>query len=271
MAVAEHSPAAPPQYGRRASLLGSPFWLAVGLAVAVHLLWMTGLHLRPPRPLPSPMVTPRVGYLPVRMGPTDTNAIHADVRALWSPALFSLPTPMGFSRPARAGDFQWRPVLALPPLPKLLLEREALTEHSAEAPEQEGSGPVDITLPVLVFSSLDPPALPVPAKAAAGRLTVQLDGGPVPSSASVIWPEQPWMRGTQSWEVVASITIASDGRVEHAFLETRTASEEFNRDMIVALLRWRLEPGARRSGRLVIRYMGKPAAAPRARDGEKAP
>lgn len=271
MAAAEHNSGRPSQDGRHPSLLKSPFWLAMGLAATVHLLWMAGLHLRPPGPVAPAMVTPRVGYLPVRMGPSDTNAIHADVRALWSPALFSLPTPMGFSRPARAGDFLWRPVFALPPLPKLLLEREALTEHPAEESEQDWPGPVDIALPTLVFSSLDPPALPVPADGMAGRLAVQLDGKPVPASANVVWPEQPWMHGTQSWEVVATITLANDGRVEHAFLETRTASEEFNRDMVVALLRWRLEPSTRRSARLVIRYSGWRASPPRARDGEKTP
>lgn len=71
----------------------------IHLAAAFALLWFGGLALLF-RVAPAPKPLPHASPLPVSWWPAQDGA-PPDIRAMWSPALFALPSPAGFSHALR--------------------------------------------------------------------------------------------------------------------------------------------------------------------------
>ena len=253
-AASPSAPDARPPEGIR----GLPLW-AAALAIGWFGFW--GLVLRP-EPVReterTPPPAPRVTYLPGTEGLGGRSA-QADLRALWSPVLFALPTPMGFSRGATNSDVAWRPPLQQTQSEPVLLTR----------PPPAPAALMAVTPGLLARRAAAPPAL-VPAEppvfagapAATGRVWQVVLGDGL---AGIRWqqqplPEAPAEDGESLWEAGAQLEISREGVVQHVWLDTPTASAQVNDLLLHALLGWRSVPEAKaRSGRVVLRCLRRPA------------
>jgi hypothetical protein len=233
--------------------------LAVALAVAWHTFWGVWLQASPlPAPVRAPAV-PDVSYLPVPDGPASGDALSSDVRALGSPVLFSLPTPMGFSRSALTNEIGSLPPLALPGDTVAFLERAAPVDErvvqvgeSLEALMRQSGTRFPLRVP-------EASALAAPAAVATGE-TIQVEflGGLAGCRFQRMeLPDDPRVRGDAAWEAGASVDVDAEGRVRHVLLDNPSASAKLNGMLVRALMGWRLEkPGTPHSGRVVLRYPG---------------
>ena len=187
---------------------------------------------------------------------------------MWSPVLFSLPTPMGFSRSVVSGDAVLRPPLQRTQSAPVLLPRPAPADNTPMIP-----APADVfarraaDAPPLVI--IEPPAF-AGVLAATGRTwQVVLSGGLVEAR----WQAQPLPKapagdGGDLWEAGAQIEFNRAGVVQHVWLETPTASSNLNAQLVRALLEWRCAPAAApRAGSVIVRTVGGVPAQPPAAGG----
>lgn len=235
------------------------FWAGVLMTLAFHAVlialvqasWPTSIQ-RSTRPEP-----PRYTYWIENASPVGPDVWDVDPRALWSPALFALPTRVGFSPPRRK-PASVPGALATSDAATLLLERPAtpyapgglLPRASLEASRRRDHA----------WASPDP----VPDPLSGPHLQ--------PTGLSVEWPfgEPAWLRpldagnpellsGARAWEAVASVTIAADGEVTSVFLTQPTAERERNEAIVRALRRMHAEPG--REGRYRVQLYFVPPSA----------
>ncbi len=233
--------------------------LAVALAVAWHVFWGVWFQASPaPEPARAPAV-PEVSYLPIPDGLASGETISADVRALASPVLFSLPTPMGFSRSALTNEIGSLPPLAVPGDTVAFLERSAPTD---ERIVQMGDSLEELMRESGARFPLRVPEVSALAESSAGATgeTIQIEflGGLAGRRFQRMdLPDDPRVRGDAAWEAGAFVEVDAEGRVRHVLLEKPSASAKLNGMLVRALLGWRLEkPGTPHSGRVVFRYPG---------------
>jgi hypothetical protein len=229
--------------------------LCVGLG---GVAWWTWSEAGRPRRVDLKPVAPRMVWLADR--PADVaEAWRSDVRAISSPVLFALPTPLGFSRGAlRDSAFgePFEPAVSVPvsrqgfAAPTSLVARiaratpaEAAVAARALAWPQNGgfshfntTGP---TSPVIV-------------------VVWRSEGSPmqrhiVPITTNSVWADE------QAWEAVARIDLDDHGWADRVLLEKATASSNRNA-LIVQLLRT-LNFGSTgaREGRVAVRFEGNGA------------
>lgn len=83
-------------------------WAIAAVALWV-LLWSWLLGIAPvPEPLPRE-TPPRVAWWPDGLPPGRGSEVQTDIRLLWSPSVFALPTPAGFSHSLRRGRARLTP------------------------------------------------------------------------------------------------------------------------------------------------------------------
>ncbi len=100
--------------GLQLAMLGGAGWFAV-LFLALRIA-----------PLPSPLVReppPRVTWWPGPGPEAASEQTETDPRILWSPAVFALPTPAGFSHPLRRHRAQLQPPVDITPPGAFYLSR----------------------------------------------------------------------------------------------------------------------------------------------------
>lgn len=238
----------------------SGIWVGAVLLAAVWHLILFGFSARPATRGTAWPVVPAVTYLPLPVDNTVTG-FQRDVRAVWSPILFSLPSAVGFSHAALTNRIGFQPPLEIPPAAPFYLHRAA-SEFEPIALSAGGIATGAMTgLPRSVpAGGLELPALAMPVTSTGATLQVELSGSfgggkfvdmRVPVDVSVM-KEKPW-------EVSAFVKMNDEGRVVHAFLETPSPLREVNALLVRTLLAWRLQkPGAVRDGRVVFRYSGAP-------------
>jgi|GEM_PF-2401105 len=214
-------------------------WSAV-LAGVWFCFW--GLLLQPADPKASaapPAKAPRVAFLP---GPAARGggAPHADLRALWSPVLFSLPTPMGFSRSVVSGDSALRPPLQQAQSTPVLLARPALPPNAPLI-----SVPADVLAGRAAAEPLVPETAVFARTAAVTGQAWQIllhDGLADASWQAQPLPKVPADGSAGTWEAEAQLELSREGLVQHVWLEAPTASSNVNAQLVHALLQWRCAP-----------------------------
>jgi hypothetical protein len=232
-AAAQRAP--PPWSLRRLWLLTVP--LSAGWFAFWGLLWQPETFTAPRE---TPAFTPHARFLPVR-APADGGEPQSDLRVMWSPVLFALPTPMGFSRAPAAGDGHDRPRVQRPNLEPLLMPPAPAAQRAALVPAPrlpalhdgatfrlDGAAPVFAGLP-----------------ATTNAMTVEVLGGLaglrcLEQSLPLMPPELT----AESWTVTALIEVGRAGSVRHVFLDPPSASAAFNAQLTQAFLRWRFAPAA---------------------------
>ena len=227
-------------------------WAAAALAaLAWHGLLLGALRpARSPRPRRPPK-PPSVRYLP---GP-HAGASWTDARWLWSPVLFSLPSPVGFSRVRDEGESVRTPLAPPPPAPRF--------RDAPPAPPEDG-----------------PAVLPPRTSAAAAHWNGLLDGaapafspGPRgPLRLAGAWLADDFERGpadppaalaARAWEARAQIEFDPRGVPERVLVDPPGEDPAFDRELARWLWSWRLKPGrAARDGRLRLVFAPAGEAAP---------
>ena len=191
--------------------------------------------------LPSelPRFTPHARFLPARTL-ADGGEPQSDLRVMWSPVLFALPTPMGFSRAPAAGDGHDRPRVQRPNLePQLMPPPTASLKSVVPASKFPGFNDganfrLDGAEPVFA-------AMP----AATNSLTTEILGGlrDTPCLEKPL-PALPPELISDSWAVAATLEVGREGRVQHVFLDPPSASAAFNVQLTQAFFRWRFAPSS---------------------------
>ena len=211
-------------------------WLAVLLAVAWFTLW--GFFWSPEPFVPFRSVShfvPHARFLPGQ-AVVAGGAAQGDLRVMWSPVLFALPTPMGFSRAPSDGEGHDRPRVQRPSIEPLLLSPPPAMSASA----------VVTAVPLPTFADgahfqLDE-AAPVFALLPANTnlLTVEIVGDLAGFQAlEKPLPVLPPELTADSWTVIAHIDLDRFGNVRHVFLDPPSSLAAFNAQLLQALYRWR--------------------------------
>lgn len=231
-----------------------PHWVVAALVMGgLHLLWLIWLVPAPAGYRASYRAPTRLAFL---TSVVDGAGGGGDPRALWSPILLSLPTPMGFSGAVVSDELHVRPALDAPPGRARFLERERYEERVPD-PSRHAR---DLSLAVRPAAETEPdpghPPHPVPEPG----LSTTFD--PVPLEHA------PWPPGsapaTNDWHLGARLVLDAGGDVRAVFLEVPSSDPLLNRRAARVLRRWRGDPGE--DGRIihvVLNYVaGPPAAAP---------
>ena len=234
------------------------FW-AVLLAVGWHGLW--GWLFSPARAVSTiaPLRVPQVSYMPVNADGRDGEALNADIRALWSPVLFSIPTPMGFSRSVLTNEVGVRPPLGQSMAFSNFLERSALPVQASPLVTIPALNDIVAeTIKSLALNETDPSRV-TPVPATGGEVQVEfLQGLAERKPANLNLPRHPWIKGDKAWEIVLYIEFGEDGLVRQVFVESPTESESLNAALAQGAWKLRLEnPGVPVSGRIVVRNRGR--------------
>ena len=215
------------------------WWLAAPLAFVWFFFWGLLWDPAPYTPLRGvPRFVPHARFLPGRTAAAGDEA-QRDLRVMWSPVLFALPTPMGFSRTPAAGDGHDRPRVQRPSLDPILL-----------------LPPQDVNRGMVVS------AAPVPAFAAGDHFNVDgvtpvFDAQPAATQALVVellgelavvqplekpLPAVPPELAADSWGVSAQVDVGREGGVRHVFLDPPSTSTDFNVQLLQMIYRWRFTP-----------------------------
>ena len=198
------------------------------IALAGPALW--SVWLRTPRQAEhrsASVHTPRIRYILVNQ--------DNDHNGLWSPLLFSIPTPYGFSRTVQMSALETRgiPAVPTPDPPLLTMSGSAL---QANAGSRDALPEARIRGELSTYNPSPPPAGP-PSPGLSDEPLWQADAGlkqrnfTLPADWASQLPELP-----APWSVRAAIEIDRDGHVRHVFLSERHEQDELNA-AVVALLR----------------------------------
>jgi hypothetical protein len=204
---------------------------------------------------------PTVTFLP-EPGPGGEE-IAADARAIWSPAVFSLPSEVGFSRGALTNGIGGRPPLQGPGSESLFLAPPAGAARESEfryAPDLEDSVRGALTnLPdrvpeAYVFGATATTGTGVQVELSSGLERRRIRAMDVPPD-DVLLKDKPW-------EVSAFVEFNREGKVSGVFLETKSSFEDVDAWLIHALWRWQVEDAKEPlHGRVMFRSPGRPQLA----------
>ncbi len=227
------------------------FSLSVPTLVSVMLaiLWHAPLlRFRPHDAVPPAVVAaslPTLRYWPVSET-ADPERPAADVRVIWSPVLFSLPSRVGFgTRPAETVrpqpfDFSTPPcVFTTPPGREEMAGAVALPAY-----------PTPRLLP-------KPYAPPVFMSNAALRLVVRVDAmdDALRQRLRDVHLDEPNSDIGRPWEAVLWIRFDEMGVPQNIFLDSLIPSDappSLGRDILITARRWRLAPGPPIEGRIQL-------------------
>jgi hypothetical protein len=235
------------------------------LATVMALVWYAfwGFWLSPIEQVPKAGVSgaPSVRFLP-EPGPGN-DAIAADVRALWSPAIFSLPSEVGFSSGALTNGIGGRPPLQGPGSDSLFLAPPSsapLESGFRFAPTLEQS--VRETLTNLPDCLPEAYVFGVTATTGTG-VQVELSSGLEQKRIRTMdVPPEDVLLKDKPWEVAAFVEFNKEGKASGVFLETKSSFEDVDASLVRTLWRWQVEDAKEPlSGRVTFRSPGRPQVA----------
>jgi hypothetical protein len=240
---------------------GSPLLLAAVASLALHVLWWMTCSpgSRVWRAQPPRQGDPQAIYASRGAGDREGDG---DAHAIWSPALFALPTPLGFSAGQGPSAITSPPPLVVSSsAPQWLARADAGVERDAVSAASPSAG----------LPERDPPAQPVEARvfspfpAPTGRVLYitwyMHNGSTVQHALSMADSEAAWV-GEKPWEAVLRVERRAEGGPERVLLETPTASAERNRGLLRGFMASRREWPPDESARVRIRFDGIPVTAP---------
>lgn len=212
---------------------------AIGIALLFHLLLFVSMQLTEPAeqtPFVERLSPPTTFYASASTMPISSSGY--DVRSVWSPVLFALPTKMGFSSELRRQNLGIQ-----------LSEPEQVKAEKfldAVLPAHPADTPVDFSRPPLVQPRRNGPALP-PVKSRGATFPepqrIHLASGLAARLAGEITLPPSLQKGSeQPWQVDAEIHVSESGLVEHAFLRMRADSVELNDQVLRFIYGLRFSP-----------------------------
>lgn len=212
--------------------------LAVCLAAMMHLLLFMAVRPTTGKGRPGSVVPPETHYLAAPASRLSTAG--GNVRMVWSPVLFSLPSKMGFSRDLMQDNLRTRLTFTQPD------ETESFLEVESALRSDRGTG---IPKKLMITSGRTAaPQLPVGTSLPVGKrpsarriyldpeLKERLVGG-------VVLPPELNKEKTAPWEIRADMSISKQGVVQHVFLEHPLEAATLNQAVIHLLYGLRFELG----------------------------
>jgi hypothetical protein len=212
--------------------------LAACLSVLMHLLLFMAVRPSNGSALSGIPVPPETHYLAKPAG--NLPRAGSNIRTLWSPVLFSLPSEMGFSRDLLNENLRTR----------LTFSQQVESEQFLKVdPVLRDTGPQVVPQDLMVTAGAEPaPRLPqdsfqtLDKRPAARRVYVapelkeRLVGG-------VVLPPALNKDVAAPWEVRADVSISKQGAVRHVFLDRPLESAPLNRQVLQLLYGLRFSPG----------------------------
>jgi len=201
---------------------------ALGTGIVAGVAWWAAVLLglrpvAPPGPAPSGLRA-AVSYMPLQsFAPPE----RPDARAIWSPVLFSLPTPAGFSREVEAGPVARPPLEPAPEPPPLLARRAAAVDEAG------------VSVPAVPLPSVPAgprPAPPPPPVAAIVPVEGRLPPG-------VVFPVPAALAGPSAWEAEVRVAFDDSGMPARAFIEPGDAPAAARAETVRSVMRWRRPAG----------------------------
>lgn len=216
------------------------FTLAICLAAMMHLWLFTAFRPASGSGLAGSLVPPATHYL----APSSDSASAAgiDVRTVWSPVFFSLPSEMGFSRDMLQEKLHTRLTFKQPAETQSFLEIDPVSPSAAMQ-----TAPQKLMLTAGRTMAPRPPALdfsfsedfPAPRRVYMDPgLKARLLGG-------IVLPPELNKAGESAWEIRADITVSEEGAVRHVFLEQPLEMAALNQSIVRMLHGLRFKPGDR--------------------------
>jgi hypothetical protein len=232
--------------------------IAIGFALVWHAVAWSTLTLAPRRTPVERPAAPRVVYMPLMANGDVTNQL-SDARVVWSPVLFSLPSPLGFSKPFPGFNGAPRPINGLttgPPEPLITDPAPAPGSQlgQTEAYRQRLQEPAALAPPVsgtLVPAPVDPEA----------SCTVTLAQGLSPELvANHPFPLRGEELGKRPWEARAALVFTEEGLPRSVVLQESSGDAARDDLLVRRLYQWRATPGAPARGIVVVRCAGQATA-----------
>ncbi len=212
--------------------------LAVSLAVMMHLLLFMAIRPANGDGLAGAPVPPETHYNAHSSGSDPAHGI--DIRMIWSPVLFSLPSEMGFSRDLLQEKLRTRLTFRQPDETESFLGVDpASRDTGAEVV------PLELMLTAGGRAAPRPPSVafrpmenrPAPRRVyVAPELKERLVGG-------IVLPPELNRKGDTAWEVHADMSISKQGAVRHVFLEQPLKEAPLNQAIIQLLHGLRFKSG----------------------------
>ena len=230
--------------------------LAAMMALVWYAFW--GFWLSPIEPLSRAGISgaPSVSFLP---GPGNSSAAAADVRAMWSPGLFSLPSEVGFSRGALTNMIGGRPPLEVPGGDALYLAPPSTVASESGfrfAPDLEDS--VREALMNLPDRFSEPYVFGATASTGTGVQVTLSSGLERRRIRTMDVPQDDVLLKDKPWEVTAFVEFNEEGKVSGVFVEAKSSFEDVDALLIHALWRWQVENAKEPlSGRVTFRSPGR--------------
>lgn len=233
---------------------GVSTWMSAAVITAVwHAVWWMGLSPRTHHTAIAPPPVPRLSYVPVIAAHSGT--ISGDVRALWSPVLFSLPTAVGFSRTVLNQSAGIGPPVETPLPPEVLMERVPASGAGAMHPRSMHD-------PVAVLRRMPEVRdhLTVPELTSGNRSPLQVYA--LGTDAELLPEDLPLPArkdlGVEPWETEVELVVAEEGWITRVLLMSPPADPAVAQAVSRALYRWRYDPGVSRRLQLVLRFRPPP-------------
>ncbi len=212
---------------------------------------------------------PLVSFEPFHSGLPELEVLASDVRVIWSPSLFALASPLGFSQPVLEGEMGLRPPLVLPSKTHFFLER---------ADVRSSAGPEPFALPRLELTDLPfglPRATPMAASAGPGRKPIYVEGfgGLKQARFEGVDPRRTlWATGEGAWEARIYAEFNEQGVPRQVLLDEATPYKSINERILREVGSSRLaNPEQGRSGWILLRYAGSAPRVARLPDGGARP
>ncbi len=212
--------------------------LAVCLAVMMHLLLFLAIRPANGDGLAGAPIPPETHYLDNSSGPVPAHG--SDVRTIWSPVLFSLPSEMGFSRDLLQEKLRTRLTFKQPDETESFLgvvpvSRDAGAEVVPRELMLTAGRRVAPRPPAGVIQPVE--NRPAPRRVyVAPELKERLVGG-------IVLPPELNKKEDAAWEVRADISISKQGAIQHVFLEQPLDAAPLNQAIIQLLYGLRFKSG----------------------------
>ncbi len=203
------------------------FGLATGLAVIMHLLLFVAVRPADGTASMNVRIPPKTYY---QSAPSDA-PLEVGVRLVGSPVLFSLPSPMGFSRDLLDDKLSTQLIFSQPEETETYLPIDPAARTAGEKLLSEA----------LMLTAGEPTAPPPPTQIvrlidqspSARRIQIdfglkeRLEGG-------LVLPRALNQAGDTAWEIRVEISVSREGVVQHVFIEQPLKESALNQ----AVLRW---------------------------------
>lgn len=259
----------------KAYSITTPLVLAILVTIAWHAFWWAWLDVQSPLRRSPPLVRsmPQLTYLSLG-NEREQGGFYGDLRKVWSPVLFALPTSVGFSRLERSRDVNLAPSIETPNNITVSFDRsvQRALEDKLTSREQL-KATVQKTLDTLPLASVEGRVFAASSRLVLPEVRVEYSREVAAAHPHDLFiPQEPALLGQDAWSAAAYIEIGEEGSVQHVLLQKPSTSPERDAWLVRALYQWRFEAQeAKKKGTVRFNYPGIPRPVSKRVNGDRVP